>query len=115
MATCKELHKKYSTGTKYISPAAIEYPDSNMRSSYRCKTHFGTILREYLDHLYLPPTNRCRQIPMSHDGIIRAPNGTGLTEKEVEWASIEYILRQAINNFFGTGNFVEFVITIKES
>jgi len=115
MATCRELYEKYSTGTRYISPAAIEYPDSNMRSSYRCKTHFGTILREYLDHLYWPPTNRCRQIPVSYDSIIRAPDGADLTEKEIEWASIEYRLREAINNFFGIGNFVEFVITIKEN
>lgn len=115
MATCKELHKKYSTGVKYISPAAIEYPDGDIRSSYRCKAHFGTILREYLDHLYLSPANSCRQMPMSHDGIIRAPSGWDLTEKEIEWASIEYILRQSINNFFGTGNFVDFVITIKEN
>lgn len=115
MATCRELYDRYNIGIKHISPVAVEYPDGNFRSSYRCKARFGDILRDYTDHLHSPPTDRCRQIPVSYDGVIRW-NGmyVNLTDEEVEWASIEYILRQSLNKSFGSSNFVEFIITIKE-
>ncbi len=113
MITRQELYDKYSTGIKHISPAAVEYPDGDFRSSYICKAHFGTILRDYIDHLDMPPTGRSRYMPISYDGVIRWP-GMYLTESEIEWASVEYILRSALDKFFGADNFVEFVITIKE-
>ena len=123
MATCKELHKKYSTGIRYISPAAIEYPDGKLRSSYICRGPFGKILREYIDHLSNTPTDRCRQIPSSDDGAIRTgwDDKLDITNEELEWAFIEDILRRSLDKFFGIDNyyttdkFVEFVITIKES
>lgn len=113
MATCQELHDKYSTGVRYTSPAALEYPDGDIRSSFRCHAKLGDILREYIDHLYWPVTGRARYIDPSRDGVIRS-DMPDLTDEELEWASVEYILRESMNKCFGSNN-VEFIITIKEN
>ncbi len=109
MATCKELLDKYSTGAQHISPAAIHYSDGELKSLFLCKSTFGNILREYMDHVYFPPTDRCRLIDISHDGVIRT-DMLDVTDEELEWASVEYILRDSMNKFFGAGNFVEFIV-----
>ena len=116
MATCRELYDKYSTGIRHTNPAAIHYPDGELRASFLCSAHLGDILREYMDHLSMPPTDRCRQIPISYDGVIRADilELPDLTNEELEWASVEYILRESMNKCFGSNN-IEFVITIKEN
>jgi hypothetical protein len=113
MATCRELHDKYSTGIRHTSPTAVEYPDGAFRSSFLCSTHLGDIMREYMDHLYYPPTSRCKRIPPSYDGVIRT-DILDVTDEELEWASVEYILRESINKCFGS-NHIEFIITVKEN
>ena len=121
MVTHKELYDKYSTGAQHISPAAVEYSDGYFRSSYICRAPFGKILREYIDHLSNPPTDRCRQIPSSDDGVIRTgwDDKMDITHEEIEWAFIEDILRRSLDKFFGVDNYyttdklVEFIITIK--
>ncbi len=113
MATCRELYDKYSTGIRYTSPAAIHYADGEPRESFICSAHLGDILREYMDHLSMPPTDRCKQIPPAYDGVIRT-DIIDITDEELEWASVEYILREAMNRCFGSNN-VEFTVTVKEN
>jgi hypothetical protein len=119
MATCRELYDKYSTGVRHTSPAAVEYPDGAFRSHYICRGSFGKILREYIDHLSNPPTDRCRQISSSDDGVIRSD--MDLTDEELGWAFVEDILRRSLDKFLGIDNyyttdkFVEFIVTVKEN
>ncbi len=111
MITQKELNDKYGTGVIYASPASTHSPDDKLNPSYWCQAHLGDIMRDYMDHLNMPPTDRCRQMPISYDGAVRSD--MDLTDEELEWASVEYILRQSINKCFGSNN-VEFIIRIKE-
>lgn len=113
MITQKELNDKYGTGVIYASPSSAHSADGKLNPSYWCQAHLGDILRDYMDHLYWPPTGRCRHIEPSYDGAIRTdmPN---ITDEELEWAHVEYKLREAINRCFGSNN-VEFVVTIKEN
>ncbi len=114
MATCKELHDRYGTGVHHTPPASLHSPDGKLRPSYWCNARFGDLLREYMDHLYYPATGRERlHIEVSRDGVIRTEL-TDITDEELEWASVEYILREALNKSFGSNTCVEFIVTIKE-
>ncbi len=112
MITQKELNDKYGTGVIYISPLSAHSPDGKLNPSYWCQAHLGDIIRDYVDHLNMPPTDRCRQISISYDGAIRSD--MDLTDEELEWAFVEYKLREAMNRCFGSNN-VEFTVTVKEN
>ena len=113
MITQNELNDKYGTGVVHTEPASLHSPDGKLRPSYWCQAHLGDILREYMDHLYYPATGRERlHIEVSQDGVIRTELAD-ITDEELEWAHVEYILRQSINKCFGSNN-VEFVVTVKE-
>ncbi|KKN09997.1 hypothetical protein LCGC14_1041030 [marine sediment metagenome] len=119
MATYKELNEKYGTGVQHTLPASLHSSDGKLHPSYRCKAHLGDILREYMDHLSMPPTDRCKQIPPAYDGVIRT-DISDITEEELEWASVEYIIRESLNKFLagiyvGKDYFIKFTITVKEN
>jgi hypothetical protein len=106
MITENELCKRYSTGAIYVSPAAIDYFDSKIRTFYYCEAEFGDLLRDYIEHLLFPPTDKCFNFPKPTDGVIRG-GGMTMSDEEIKWASVEYELRSALNNF--TGSKVKFV------
>lgn len=106
-----ELYERYNTGVTYISPAAIDYFDSKFRKSCYCEAEFGDLLRDYVEHLLFPPTDKCFDFPKSTDGVIR-DGGMTMNNEEIKWASVEYKMRNALNNFFGEK--VKFIATIIE-
>lgn len=112
MITQSKLFERYSTGRLYISPAAVDYFDSKIRTFYHCEAEFGDLLRDYTEHLLFPPTNKCFAFPKSADGVIR-DGGILMDDEEKEWLMVESKLRDALNNFaVGKVKFV--VMTEKE-
>jgi len=110
MITQSKLFERYSTGHLYVSPAAIDYFDSKIRTFYHCEAEFGDLLRDYTEHLLFPPTNKCFDFPKSTDGVIR-DGGMEMDDEEKEWLMIESKLRDALNSC--TGAKVKFVV-VKE-
>jgi len=110
MITEKELFNKYSTGSVYISPAAMDYDDSRLRTYYWCYGSFKEIMRELMIHLLFPPTDRCFKFPkIEYDGVLR-PGNVEMTEKEMGWLWVEYKLRTALNSGYRK-NKVYFTVT----
>ena len=111
MTTQKELFDKYGTNSVYISPAAIDYFDSKIRTSYYCEAKFEDLLKDYTDHTLFPPTKQCSYLPrVGDDGIIRN-GGFSITNDEIEWLFIEYKLRCALKHFTDS-NKIEFIVTL---
>lgn len=113
MITQKELNDKYGTGVVHTEPASLHSPDGKLRPSYWCNARFGDILRDYMDHLYWS-VGRARHIEPSRDGVIRS-DMPDLTDEELEWAHVEYKLREALNNGISPNEFINFVVTVKEN
>jgi len=107
MITQAKLFDKYSTGGVFVSPAAVDYFDDTIRTHYYCEAEFGELLRDYMEHLLFPPTNKCFDFPRSTDSIIR-DGGMSMNDEEIEWLMIEYKLRAALNDC--TGAKVKFVV-----
>ena len=96
MITNKELLKKYNTGRVYISPAAMDWFDSKMRTFYYCSGTVEEVSRNLEDHLAFPPTERCYKLPkVDHYGILREGNWA-MTSEEKEWLWVEYKLKEAL-------------------
>jgi hypothetical protein len=111
MPTQKELFDKYGTNNVYISPAAVSYADSRMRTSYYCEAKFKDLSKDYTDHILFPPTQQCSCLPRAcDDGVIRA-GGFSINDEEIEWLGVEYKLRRALNNFTDR-NKVIFIVTL---
>ena len=89
----QELLDKYSTGHRYISPAAEYYPGGWPPDRYWCEADIDELEIEYARHLLEVPTERCHSIKISNTSIY-AP--LDHTEEEFDWANIEYKLRMAI-------------------
>ena len=111
MLTQKELFDKYGTNNVYVSPAAVDYFDSKIRTSYYCEAKANELVKEYANHMLFPPTYRCLDLPRAHDdGVIR-DRGFSMTNGEIEWLGVEYKLRCALNNFTDC-NKVVFIVTL---
>ncbi len=111
MISENELYKKYNIGIIYVNPAAVDYFDSKFRTSYWCEAGFGELLRDYVEHLSFPPTNKCLNFPRSTDGVVR-DGGMPMNDEEREWLFVEYKIRNVLNNFFE--NKGKFVVTCIE-
>ena len=111
MTTKKELFDKYGTNSVYISPAAIDYFDSKIRTSYYCEAKFDDLSKDYTDHILFPPTQRCSYLPrVRDDGVIRE-GGFSINSDEIEWLGMEYKLRYALNHYTDR-NKVTFIVTL---
>lgn len=91
------LFDKYSTGQIYVSPAAVDYADSELKAHYWCAGPIESVLEDYGRHLVTTPTLRCNSLPKIKvmDGCLRDLDNT-LTTEEKDWLWLEYKLRAAI-------------------
>lgn len=97
MTTDRELFNKYSMGVTYISPAAMDWFDTKIRTFFYCSGSVKEIMRELMLHLLFPPTERCYKLPKvdAYDGVLR-PKGWDMTDEEKEWLFIEHKLKEAL-------------------